>query len=144
MRFAWQRSRAPFLPKDFDERYFQAAPEDQQIEYPNGGKEIELLNLTPVDRVSFSLPTLDVPVEFALRSRTWQEMRPVVDTIVIEPDQGRFSVTLRTSLPLKRNIFEVSEILVGRMSPGWYRSRATGKRYHGTLRGVAKSREFAP
>lgn len=34
---AWLDSRAPFWPTNFDYRYFQAAPPDQQISHPAGG-----------------------------------------------------------------------------------------------------------
>ena len=36
----WQRERAPFWPDDFDYRFFQCAPPDQQIAYPVGGEPI--------------------------------------------------------------------------------------------------------
>ena len=39
----WLKDDFPFLPKDFDERYYQAAPEDQQIPHPKGtGVDIEM------------------------------------------------------------------------------------------------------
>ena len=31
----WQKNQYPFLPSDFDEEYFQCAPADQQIEFPD-------------------------------------------------------------------------------------------------------------
>ena len=46
----------PFLPPDFDDRYFQMAPPDQQIDYPRGGEEVQLVNLTPEGRLGFQLP----------------------------------------------------------------------------------------
>ena len=44
---AWKESRWPRLPKDFDFGYWNCAPEDQQIPYPEGGQEILLAGLTP-------------------------------------------------------------------------------------------------
>jgi hypothetical protein len=41
----WQKEIFPFLPKDFDERYFQCAPLDQQIDYPQGGEDVVFLHL---------------------------------------------------------------------------------------------------
>jgi hypothetical protein len=129
----WLDDVSPFLPQDFDERYFQAAPEDQQTDHLKGGEEVELVNLTPRGRTTFRLPRLPVPVEFTLRDATRQEMSPVIDTLIIEPDQTRFCVVWRTKLSLRRNIFEAAGILVGRMSPGWYRARAGGKRHYRSL-----------
>ncbi len=34
----WMRHQYPFLPNDFDEHYFQAAPEDQQTHHLVGEK----------------------------------------------------------------------------------------------------------
>jgi hypothetical protein len=43
----WLQKHFPFLPPDFDESYFQAAPPDQQTDYLKGGEEIILAGLTP-------------------------------------------------------------------------------------------------
>ena len=43
----WQEERWPRLPRDFDSAYWNYAPEDQQIDYPQGGEEIVLAGLTP-------------------------------------------------------------------------------------------------
>ena len=120
---------------------FQVAPVDQQIDYPQGGEEVVLTNLTPEGTRAFKLPRLDMPLEFTWRGGTRQEMNAVIDTVVLEPDLGRFQVVWRTSLPLRRNIFEVTGGVAGRMSPGWYRARALGKRYHRSLREMVMSKE---
>src|SRR5262245_13505405 len=134
----WLDETFPFLPKDFDERYFQAAPEDQQCDYLKGGEEIELSNLTPAGRTLFRVPVVDVPVEFTvLGGSKHMTQLPVIDTLMLEPDRNRFSVIWRTSLRLRRNIFEITRIVVGRMSRGWYRARDTGKEYRGSLSALA-------
>jgi len=46
----WQDNVFPFLPADFDTRYYQCAPPDQQIAYPRGGEKVLLINLTPDGR----------------------------------------------------------------------------------------------
>ena len=130
----WLDDVFPFLPADFDERYFQSAPEDQQTEYLRGGEEIELVNLTPAGNTRFRVPKLNMPVEFAARAGGQVEQMGVIDTLIIEPDDNRFSVVWRTSYPLRRNIFEVIQIVTGRMTPGWYRARACGKAYRGSLK----------
>jgi len=130
----WLDDVCPFLPKDFDEQYFQAAPEEQQTEYLLGGEEIELVNLNPQGRTTFRLPKRNVPIEFSIRGGPRKEMTAVIDTLIIEPDRGQFAVIWRGSLPVRRNIFEVVQLVAGRMSPGWYRARATGKRHHRSLK----------
>jgi hypothetical protein len=129
---AWIDDVFPFLPADFDERYFQAAPEDQQIGCPRGGEEVVLVNLTPEGRTRFRLPSLDMPVVF-FRKGGQEERAAVLDTIVIEPDARRALLTWRASLPLRRDIFEVPEAVVGRMPRGWWRARRLGKTYYRSL-----------
>jgi hypothetical protein len=137
----WLDDVSPFLPKDFDERCYQAAPVDQQMDYPQGGEETVLTNLMPGAPRAFKLPRLDMPIEFTRRDGNRQEMNAVIDTVVLEPDLGRFQVVWRTSLPLRRNIFEVRGAVAGRMSPGWYRARATGKEYYRSLREMVMPKE---
>ena len=137
---AWIDEVFPFLPADFDPQYYQAAPLDQQIPYPRGGEEVLLHNLTPEGRTTFRLPTVEVPVEFTDASYERSEKRAELDTIVIEPDARRLMLTWRTSLPLKRNMLEMRQVVVGRMSRAWYRSRDLGKTYYPSLGALVRER----
>jgi len=130
----WLENTFPFLPADFDDRYFQAAPEDQQSDYLRGGEEVELVNLTPEGRTIFCLPTVDVPVEFIRREGEPVTVNAVLDTLLIEPDKNRFLVIWRASAELRKNAFEIPEGVVGRMPPGWYRARQTGKVWYPSLK----------
>lgn len=57
---AWKKQRWPHLPLDFDFAYWNGAPEDQQIAYPQGGEEVVLLNLHQKSEVRFRLPKFPV------------------------------------------------------------------------------------
>lgn len=133
----------PFLPPDFDERYYQSAPEDQQMNYPRGGEEVILRNLTPAGSTSFRLPPLNLPVVFYARHGENKETNAVVDTIVIEPDLHRFMLTWRSHVPLRKNMFEIQQILVGEMPRGWYRARELGKTYHPSLAALVADKKGA-
>lgn len=109
----WLDNTFPFLPADFSDEYYQAAPADLQIPYPKGGEEVILMNLTPEGRTSFRLPKLNLPVTFFLKNYEEEEKQAVVDTVIIEPDLRRFLITWRASRPLKKNLFEVVQVLVG-------------------------------
>ena len=145
---AWLAETFPFLPPDFDDGYFQAAPPDQQIDYPKGGEQVALLNLTPEGRTAFKLPRVEVPVVYFRKGGEREERAALLDTVVLEPDARRLMLTWRSSLPLKRNMFEISQVLVGRMSKAWWRARELGKTYYpgarrhgaGQARGRGKTR----
>lgn len=137
---AWLETTYPFLPADFDYRYFQAAPVDQQIAFPRGGEVVALHHLMPEPIVPFPLPDLSLPVEFTDANYRRTQRQAVVDTILLEPDQGRFQLVWRTSMPLKRNLMEMRQVVIGTMSAAWYRARAQGKMYYPSLGELVRSR----
>jgi hypothetical protein len=130
----WLENTFPFLPADFDERYYQSASEDQQSDHLQGGEEVELVNLTPEGRTRFCLPVVNVPVEFIRRDDESETVNAVLDTLIVEPDKNRFLVIWRAAAPLRKNAFEIPEGIVGRMPPGWYRARLTGKEWFPSLK----------
>ena len=126
----------------FRYRYFQCAPDDQQIAHPRGGEKVLLINLTPDGRREFALPSLDMPIVFFRRRADRVETRGTLDTVLFEPDAGRFSMVWRASLKLQRDIFEVSQAAVGRMSRAWWRSVETGKSYR-SLESIVREKAAA-
>jgi len=137
---AWLADCFPFLPADFDNRYFQAAPDDQQTQYLRGGEDVLLLNLTPQERAGFRIPEMDVPVTFFLKKGGHQTVQAVIDTLLIDTDTRRVEITWRTRRPLKRNLFEITQVLVGSMSTGWWRARELGKDYYPSLCALVKAK----
>lgn len=129
----WLDNTFPFLPADFRDDYYQAAPADQQIAYPQGGEEVTLVNLSAAGRLSFKLPAIDLPLVFFRAGGGHVETRAVLDTIVFQPDDHRFTLTWRASVALKKNMLEISQALVGTMSSGWWRARALGKAWYPSL-----------
>lgn len=129
----WIDNTFPFLPADFNDAYYQAVPLDQQITFPQGGEEVVLVNLTSDGRLAFKLPQIEVPVMFFRKKGERHETQAALDTIVIEPDKRVFSLTWRVSLPLKKNMFEIPQVLAGRMSRAWWRARELGKTYYPSL-----------
>jgi len=130
---AWLENRFPDLPADFDPRYYQSAPSDQWIDYPKGGERIVLKNLTPEGTYVVHLPTLEVPVEFNTVNYEQTEKTAVIDTVFIDTESRKLTLSWRCSYPLKRNIMEMKDIIVGRMPRGFYRARDNGKVYYKSL-----------
>ena len=119
----WLDEIFPFLPADFDERYYQAAPIDQQLPLPVGKQEVTLLNVTPDGKRTFTLPQFEAPVHVFPRRGPREHLRAELDTIVIEPDDERLSLTWRVARPLKRDMFEISQVLVGAKDEAWWQER---------------------
>lgn len=110
---SWQTKQAPFLPKDFDCRYFQAAPQDQQMPCPQAPLEFTLENLTRDGLRRFSVPVEQIPVMVYEHHRDPQQYDFKLDTVVIEPDFSRVLLVRRLSIPLRKSVFDISQIVVG-------------------------------
>lgn len=125
----WIDNVFPFLPADFDERYFQMAPPDQQIELLRGGEEVQLINLTPDGRVGFRLPETALPMTLFKSLDIAFEGSLYPDTIAFDAESRRFSLTWRVSQRLQRTILDFTECWVGPPTRGMLRARETGKIY---------------
>lgn len=121
----WQREVFPFLPEDFDDRFHQCAPEDQQMAYPKGGESVILKHMV-ADRpdVRFFLPRLDRMNVHVLRTDySTEKPDAVVDTLYFEPDQERFSVVWRACVPIRRRAQEFDTVAVGSIRTQWWSER---------------------
>jgi hypothetical protein len=136
----WLEEHFPFPAPDLDERYYQAAPADQQTDYLRGGETVVLMNLTPEGRKEFRLPSLELPVVFYPKAGVKEPASMVVDTLLLEPDLGRFTVTWRASRLLQRDLFELAGVTVGKGSRARERARDSGKPYYRSLAALAKKR----
>jgi hypothetical protein len=124
----WLEKHFPFLPPDFDEQYFQAAPLDQQVPleyFKSGPIQVLLANLTLEGLTRFTVPHLVAPVHVFPKHGGREDYTATLDTVVIEPDEKRFSLTWRVARPLKKNMFEIAQVLVGKKGREWWQQRDT-------------------
>lgn len=124
----WRQNVFPFLPSDFDDAFFQCAPPDQQIDFPEGGEPVALHHLVP-DRplVTFELPRPDLVVKVLFTTQTAEELTPVVDTVFIEPDKGTLTYVYRASVKLeKRGVFGVKIVAAGPVCKKWWSAQVLG------------------
>jgi hypothetical protein len=126
---AWREERRPLLPEDFDERYYQCAPEDQQTDYLRGGEEVILYNLTTEGHTTFTIPEQAVPMQAILHGGERHNLNPLIDTLIIDPQARQFTLTWRARIGLKRTIHEIDTLIVGRSSKGSERARIMEKPY---------------
>jgi hypothetical protein len=96
----WRKERFPLLPEDFDERFFQSAPEEQQVAgFLRGGEKVELLNLTPDGYLAFDLPRI-YPAFQTRFGKERVEHRGQLQSVILEPDWPRVILVWHTSLPV--------------------------------------------
>lgn len=109
---AWQKKRSPYLPEDFDNRFFQQAPLDQiPPSYLQGGEEVEVNGVTPSGTLKFRLP--QYKFEIIHRLDSGNQSRPAnLDTVVIEPDESRLVLIWRAAFQCDKKALKVREIEV--------------------------------
>lgn len=110
---AWERDRLPLLPSDFDERAFMGAPEAlQAIPHLQGNEPVRLDGVTPRGTLRFELPGRRPAFECHWLG-SWQPMSPVLDTVVIEPDESRVTLAWRARLRIHNQIRRLRAVRIG-------------------------------
>ncbi len=96
---AWKAERAPFLPADFDYRYFQSAYPDLVLPaYPAGGEPLRIRNAAPDGWIEARVPA--IAIEASVRFEAREDVgRMALDTIVCEPDDRRMTLLWRRMVP---------------------------------------------
>lgn len=109
---AWMKRKFPLLPDDFDDRFYQSAPPDQQVNQRLfGGEEVELVNLTESGRLCFKLPR--VYLAFTTRfGRRSEEHRASLQSVILEPDASRLIMVWQTSLACHSLLDELDVTLI--------------------------------
>lgn len=106
----WQRERAPYLPVDFDARFFQLAPPGLVVPgYLRGGEPVEVLGATPEGRLSFRLPALRIEVAHVVAGE-WHVRPANLDTVIIEPDDGRLILVWRTGFACDKSLLRIEAV----------------------------------
>ena len=113
----WQKTRAPLLAADMDDRWFQCAPADQQAgEFLRGGEPVILLNLSPRGRIQFTLPKIYIGFEtrFYDGSREIHKKR-ALHTVILEPDHDvgpRVSLVWHSALPCHSKVHKLEQTII--------------------------------
>ena len=108
---AWEKTRAPFLPDDFDLRFFRSGPADLYFDTAlQGGERVALMHLTPQPITQFALPR--VHMQITARGAALPPAPPTLEMVLIEPDERRFCLTWRTAIACDKAVTRVEEVLV--------------------------------
>jgi hypothetical protein len=107
---AWRRDRCPFLPDDFDERFFNAAHPDLVAPRPlEGGEGIRVSGASPAGDLVFRVPSWRLEVSLVVRGE-WTATGPMLDTLLIEPDESRLTLVWRAAFRCGRDFLYIDEI----------------------------------
>ena len=103
----WLDNHAPYLPKDFDPRFFNLAPTDQVFSpYLKGGESVEILGAHETGRIGFALPSIEFSVELQFGSRT-EKIPMCIDTVCIDTDSGHLTMLWRGEIMCDKKMLDM-------------------------------------
>ena len=108
----WQKNRAPYLPMDFNPRFFNMAHADLVCpSYLIGGESVQIVGVNPGGPITFNLPVVGIAASVAVKNRI---ERPVfnLETLVIEPDLMKLSLTWRAAMVCDKEALKIREVIV--------------------------------
>jgi hypothetical protein len=108
----WVQERKPLLPKDFDPRFYQCAPLDQQlVPHLRGGELVELVNMTPGGALRFELPKvyLALTTHFGFETK---EHRTKLASVIVEADIPRVIMVWHSVLPCHHLVDQLDKTVV--------------------------------
>ena len=106
----WRKTRAPYLPQDFDRRFLNIAPPELQfIHSLRGGEPISLTNFHPRGRQTFTVPKCELSITVTLAG-TPHVLPYRLETVVLEPTDEVFSLCWRASRRVDKQLLRVEKI----------------------------------
>lgn len=106
----WEKTRQPLLPEDFDERYYQCAPLDQQIPgYLKGGEKVELYNVTPEGMWVFNLPKVYLAFTTDFDDGSSESHRPKLHTVLLKSDERQVVMVWHSHLECHHKVLKLNQ-----------------------------------
>ncbi len=107
---AWQQKRAPYLPEDFDPRFFNAAHPDLVCSgYLKGGEPVTITGMSHNGPLKFKLPVCELEAAVRIAGKT-EYPALNLETILIEPNESHFSMLWRAAVECDKKILKVEQI----------------------------------
>ncbi|MBD2800022.1 DUF2169 domain-containing protein [Xenorhabdus sp. M] len=101
----WLANRHPYLPKDFDFRYWNGAPTDQQIDWPDTDISLILQGMMPSGNLHVTLPGHRPFILLRMENGALFPVPMRLDTLILDSEAMTLHITSRlnfkTSLPIR-------------------------------------------
>lgn len=108
----WQTSRAPYLPTDFDSRFFNVAHPD--LIYPGylqGGEPVHISGVHPMGKIQFTLPVIGLTARVYIGKRV---ETPVfnLETLSIDTDEMKISLSWKAPMTCDKSTLKIKEVIL--------------------------------
>ena len=108
----WKAERCPFLPLDFDDRHHRGAHPDLAAPYHfKGGEPVSVTHASDAGEVRFNVPARVLEVTVSIKGIT-QDHRPVLDTLLVEPDARRVVLAWRATFRCPKTFLYIDGVRV--------------------------------
>jgi hypothetical protein len=111
---AWEKTRKPLLPADFDRRFFNSAPPGLIAPgYLEGNEQVVVIGATPEGRFAFNLPDI-APSSCLVEMRGGQKvtLQTVLDTVIVDMDARALVMIWRAYVTLRNGPHDVVAVIV--------------------------------
>jgi hypothetical protein len=106
----WQKKRAPYLPHDFNPRFFNVAHPDFIFDrYLQGGEPVALDNLSQDGPIRFHLPVCQIQADVRIAGQV-EIPQLNLETVLIEPQNRRLCMTWRGAVSCDKKALKVEQI----------------------------------
>ena len=106
----WQTTRAPYLPTDFDKRFFNSAHNDLTYSgFLTGGEEVDITNMHSKGRLKFSLPFVKINAN-VLMAGTDNTPTLNLETLLLEPNNLSLSMVWKGSLMCDKKVQKIKQV----------------------------------
>ena len=108
----WDKNRSPLLPKDFNRKFFNSAPQDLIAKgFLKGNESVTIYNTKAGGKLSFSLPGVIPPTcDVILAGNRKENLQSNLDTIIINSDENSLFIIWRANLLLRNGPQDVLSI----------------------------------
>lgn len=110
---AWQEQRAPYLPDDFDLRFFNMA--HKNLIYPGylrGGEAVHIAGMHPAGNLSFNLPRINLVSCVSMQNKDEKSPLFNLETLMIEPNELKLSMVWRASMVCDKSTLKINNVNV--------------------------------
>lgn len=108
----WRSNRAPFLPLDFDLRFFQMAHPDLSSEKPlKGGEDVIIDGMHPKGQLAFKLPEVAFNCSLMVDGKTFSPGFSL-ETVLLEPNRLKLEMTWRACEACDKKALKVEQARV--------------------------------
>lgn len=108
----WAEMRAPYLPLDFDHRFFNcASPGLIYLGYIRGGEPVVISGMHPKGPLQFALPKINLLARASINGQLIP-MAFNIETLVLEPNELALTITWRSQVPIGKALHKVTGVEV--------------------------------